>query len=246
MSEEVKQGAGMFGITQETKSTNNVPLLTPTKLNDADAATIAEFPSGWKFPTARLVNVVSNPEFEKKDGSKAPILSFTFADNDRRQYTHIEWEVDSSDAKAKEKVDWMNSRIKHIYEAVFGNFPEKGIGTNATNWTEFFNAVAAAFNGVTTRGKNAAGEEKTIKVYTQIPLYYKLTYYKGNLRFPLAPNFVERNEPNKPCKILTVDQRYDQVENDAKPKGGGIPGIGGATTGGGGTDDLPSFDEAYT
>lgn len=241
MSEEVKKGGGMFGITQETKSSNSVPLLTPTKLDGANT----EFPSGWKFPVAHLVNVACNPEFEKKDGSKVPILQFVFRDADKRQHTHIEWMVEADDAKASQKIEWMNGRIKHIYEAVFGTFPEKGIGTNATSFLEFFNAVAAAFNGVVRTVKEGE-EEKKVKVYPTVPLYYKLTYYKGNLRFPMSPNFLEKKEAGKPCKTLAIDLKYDKVESDAKPKGAGIPGMSGGGAATGGAEDLPSFDGEYS
>jgi len=241
MSEEAKKETGMFGITQDTKSTNNVPLLTPTKLE----GTNSEFPSGWKFPVARLVNVVCNPEFAKKDGSTTPILQFVFRDADQRQHTHIEWVVESDDAKFEDKRGWMNSRIKHIYEAVFGSFPEKGVGTNATSFVEFFNAVAAAFNGVVTT-KKVGDEEKKVKYYPTVNLYYKLTYYKGNLKFSLAPNFLEKKEASKPCKLLTIDLKYDNVEPDVKAKGTGIPGMGASSSPSSGTDDLPDFDESYT
>lgn len=239
MSEETKKGAGMFGITQETKSSNSVPLLTPTKLDTPSA----EFPSGWKFPVARLVNVVSTPDFAKKDGSTVPVLQFVFKDADQRQHTHIEWEIEANDAKFQDKVGYMNSRIKHIYEAIFGSFPEKGIGTNATSFAEFFNAVADAFNSVTRTIKKEGEEDKKVKAYSTIHLYYKLTYYKGNLRFPLSPNFLERKEANKPCKTLTINTQYDIVEQQEKSKPSGIPGVTGGTEGG---DDLPSFDESYT
>jgi len=231
MSEEkIKENKGMFGITSETKSTNNAPLLVATKVENN-----SQFPSGWKFPIAKLVNVISNPEFEKKDGNKVAVLQFIFKDKDNRQHNHTEWEIESTDTKFKEKKDGLDVRIKHIYTSVFGRFPEKGIGTEATSWGEFFNLVADAFNTIT------IGEKEDIKkVYPTIPLYYKLTYYKARMNFPLSPNFLEKVVKDKPCKTLTINTTYDKLSPSVSA-GGGIPGIGGGNS----TDDLPSFEQEY-
>lgn len=228
MSDEKKQ---MFGITAETKATNNAPLLVATTVENNP-----QFPSGWKFPIAKLVNVVSENEFEKKDGGKVAILQFIFRDKDNRQHNHMEWTVESGDSAFQKKLDGLNVRIKHIYTAIFGKFPDKGIGTDATSFAEFFNAVASAFNSVTT----GEGEEKK-KYYPTVNLYYKLTYYKTRLNFPLAPNFLEKVIKDKPSKLLAINSTYDKLAPTGAKTNEGIPGM----SGGGGSEDLPTFEEDY-
>lgn len=233
MSDKEKQQpqTGMFGITTETKATNNAPLLVATKVENNP-----QFPSGWQFPIAHLVNVTSNPAYEKKDGSTAPILQFVFRDSDGRQHIHTEWEVESGDTKFEEKLEGMKVRINHIYLAIFGKSPKEGIGTTATNFTEFFSMVADAFNSRTT------GEGDAVKkYYPTVPLYYKLTYYKTRMNFPLSPNFLEKVVPNKPCKLLTINTTYDKLVPSGGTGKSSIPGMGSSPMG----DDLPTFEEEY-
>jgi hypothetical protein len=205
-----------FGITKDTKATNTVMMLPPTKLAIADAY----FPSGWKFPISNLVNVVFNPEFEKKDGDKVPVLQFIFVDKEKRQYMHTEWTVDSSDTKYNEKLEWQAERIKHIYTAVFGSFPDStGIGTNAATFAEYFKAVADAFNSVV-----VDVEGKTTKVYPTVDLFTKLVYYKKNLGFPLTPNFLQRVVKGKVCKLtVKPSESVNPTSGSASP--GGLPGM---------------------
>lgn len=230
MSEEIKKG--IFGITKDTKANNIAQILVASPVEKS-----ALYPSGWKFPVGNLVNVISNPAKEKKDGTTVPVLQFVFRDKDKRQHTHIEWEIETTDAKFSDKVEYMQVRIKHIYTTIFGSFPKEGIGTTATTFVEFFNEVANAFNKVTT------GEGENVqKVYPKVDVYIKLTYYKKNLGFPLSPNFLERAIKGKPCKLLTIDSRYDKLEPSTG--GGGItgmPGIGGGDVDG----DLPAFDTGF-
>jgi len=218
------QSGGMFGITTETKSSNLVPIPAPHKLEKPTQ----QYTSGWHFPVARLVNVVCNPELEKKDGSTVPVLQFVFKTSDGKQYTHTEWKIDSDDAKFKNKLDASNSRIKHIWEQAVGEFPSSGIGIGASNWTEYFNMIADAFNSREHEGK---------KVYSINPLFVKLVYYKGNLGFPYSPNFVERGPVNK---ILTVNLKYDKVTSDVSQ--GGPAGLAGGVPSGG---EMPDFDQTY-
>lgn len=215
-----------FGITQETKATNAIPILVATKVeNDT------RFPNGWKFPVATLVNVVYNPEFDTKDGKRA-VLQFVFRDADKRQHTHIEWEVDNDDAKVSEKLDWLSVRVKHIFTTVFGGFPKEGIGNTATNFKEYFDAIGKAFNDRV--------DEAGHKLYAKTPVYIKLTYYKKNLGLPLSPNFLEAVIKDSPCKTLNIHPVHDKLE----PSGGGAKGVG-LPPMGSGMDDLPSFGNDF-
>lgn len=241
MSDELKQeeqggqsitGQNMFGITKETKEKNIAQILVATQVPKS-----ALHPSGWAFPVGNLVNVVFNPELKKKDGSTAPVLQFVFRDKDKRQHTHTEWEIEGNDAKFAEKLEGLKVRVKHIYTTIFGSFPEEGIGTKASNFPEFFSQVAHAFNSqVTGEGENAK------KIYPTVNVYIKLTYYKSNLGFPLSPNFLEKAVQGQPCKLLTIDPRYDKIEPEAKSSARGIPGLDGGVA----DDDLPSFENGYS
>ena len=227
MTEDQNTPQLAFGITQETKTSNATAILVAEKIEGSTA-----FPNGWKFPIAKLVNVVYNPTFEKKDKEIVAILDFIFVDADKRKFTHREWEIPLSDASLKVKMDGQASRIAHIYSELLGLVPAEGIGTGATSFKEFFAKVEEQFNaGVTVK------DEKTIKNYTINSAYIKLTYYKKNYGFPLSPNFLERVVQGKPCTSLTIHPVHDKLE---PPKtggaGGGIPGMG-APSG----DDLPSF-----
>lgn len=216
-----------FGITTETKSSNFTPLKVATKLDTPDP----RFPYGWSFPIARLVNVVANPEYETKNGKKA-VIQFIFKDRNGSQYTHIEWEQDPTDVKIKEKMDGLNVRIKHIYTTVFGNFPEQGIGANAKSFADFFDKVAKAFN----EAVNEAGS----KIYATKDLYYKVTYYNGNVGFPLSPNFLEEVKKDKPCN-LNINLKYDKIDSTATASTNPMFNIGGEDM----PFDTPDFESDY-
>lgn len=229
--ETSSQQTGMsFGITKDTKSKNATPLKVATKLETATK----QFPYGYEFPVASLVNVISNSEFDTKNG-KTAVLQFIFRDSQGSQHTHIEFKIDETDAKFQSKMEGMNVRIKHIFTAVFGSFPEEGLGTGATSFEQFFQKVSEAFNSKTT--------EDGKKVYANHPLYYKLTYYKANLNFPLSPNFLERYHKDRACG-LSINTRYDNLEPKTASAGsmfGGLPGIGGEAP-----SDLPNFEEGFS
>lgn len=221
-----------FGITQDTKTSNSTPILVATKVENNP-----QFPNGWKFPIARLVNVTTNPEFILKDGSTTAVLQFVFADKDKRQHIHTEWLLDVDDANFSKKMEGMQVRIAHIYEAIFVKIPEAGIGVGATDFVDFFNKVKDTFQEQIT-----VKDDKKYYTFTQIEVYLKLTYYNKNIGFPLSPNFIEKVVLNKACTTLTINAAYDVLAPKATTSG--IPGIsGGASISP--TDDLPSFDGQF-
>lgn len=229
MSEEINnqnevnetQGLGL-GITQETKAENNVNMLPPSKLEKATST----FPTGYKFPVATLVNVVAKGNYDTKNGP-TDVLQFIFRDSEGRQFIHTEWKQDITDDKYKLKVDGINSRIAHIYRQVFPSFPENGIGNNPTSFLDFFEKVAEAF--------------KVNGAIPQTKMFIKLIYYKGNLGFPLTPNFLQKVEEGKPCKLeLTLSGKYKEIIDQADDSASNIPGIAS-----GGVADMPSFEGDY-
>ena len=229
-------GNGIFGIGAETKASNNVPIPPVTQ-----GTPTSVYPTGYIFPMSKLVNVISNPEFEKKDLSKVAILQFVFRDKDGRQFIHTEWPVESNDAKFKEKIEGMNVRIKHLYLVTFGTFPAQGIGKTASSFGEFFNIVADEFNSKTYVPKGSPEGTKPKKLYSAYDFFLKLVYYKDRLGFPLGPNFIERVNPQAiTCKQLTINPRYDHItpNGGSSSSGGGIPGMPS-------TDELPDFDKSF-
>lgn len=226
---EAKQG-GMFGITTETKHTNNIPIPSVTQITPNP-----EYPNGYHFPKARLVNVVCNPELEKKDSSKVAVLQFIFKDKKDRQHIHTEWEIETTDDDWSKKINSMNERIKHIYVEAFGEkaFPSTGIGTTATTFKGFFQEVADAFNNM----KDEAGN----KVYSKGEYYLKLTFYKTTLGFPLSPPFLQRVLQNSNC-ILAINPKYDKIKPEETNNLAGVAGAGGAAID---PAALPDFNNAY-
>jgi len=201
-----------FGITTETKSSNAIPLDPPIRMENGQ----------YKFPTAKLVSVLST-EIEKKDETKVDVLQFVFKSGDNKKtHIHTEWTIEDDDGKYETKMEGLNSRIKHMYEA-FGVFPEKGIGTKAKSFKGFFDAVAEAFNG------------DDSPIYKGKPVWVKLTYFNNRLGFPLLPNFIEALVKDKACN-LKVNLTYDTIETVKAPAGGG---------GAMGLDDLPTGEDDF-
>lgn len=198
-----------FGITEETKSSNS-----------------AGYDKGG-FHKATLQSV-SVEEVGKNE--KYTVLSFKFLDHEGiKTFVHSEFMVSETDENADKKIAGMNTRIKHIWEAFRKELPtdskgNKGLGTDATSFEDFFRKIAEAFN---TKGHEGTPIYKN-KEGKFIPVWIKLGYYgtKGNIGFPLSPNFIERlTESNivQP-KVLTINLKYDKIEQ-TKPASN-VPGQG--------------------
>jgi len=223
-----------FGITKDTRSAGVNLFPAPTKIEATK-----QFPNGYKFPVGRLVNVVSENEYDTKNGKQA-VVEFVFSGAKSRVQTHTEWAVDPTDIKADKKLEGMQSRIKHILEQVGLGMPKDGIGAKAASYEEFFDAVAEEFN------KHVILEdEKPVKKYYKKRVYLKLTYYKTNLNFPMFPNFIQLAEDDKgtilPCN-LTINPTYDNIE-PTKTEGESFSNVDGSGGGAAGDlSDLPDFD----
>lgn len=183
-----------FGITEETKSKNTVPLKV-TSLHPINSV---------------LMTKVAFEDIKKKDETTTKAIVFYFEDASKeRSHREAEWILDETDLKFNNKLEAFQSRIKHIYDE-FAPFPKDGIGKDALNLEEFYSAIEKAFN---TNGKDGQ------PIFTNVPCYLKLVYYKGNLKFPYAPNFIEkiRYDDKKNIKLtnLVINPKYDIVDNDA-------------------------------
>lgn len=189
-----------FGITEELQASNKIP-----------------FKAG--IQKGVLTDVIAYEKTSKK-GQVFNVLEFKFVDlKNEATFEKIEFEVNSNDTKSTEKTKALNIRIKHIYEA-FTTFPKDGIGTTATNWIEYFKMIADAFN---TNGKE---NTPIFKLEGKlIPIYLKFTYFNNILGLPYSPNFVEVIKEGKETN-LTIDKRYDIIEQIEMPKKGGLPTLG--------------------
>jgi len=220
-----------FGITKDTRSDGTILFNPPIKLD----ITNKQFPNKYKFPIGRLVNVVDDPKFTTKNGEQA-VIQFVFKGTKGETYTHTEWSQDPTDAKFTEKLEGLNSRIKHILEQTGLSLPEEGIGVGATSFEEYFKSIAKTFNT-----QVVTLEDKLVKKYYTKKVYLKLTYYKTNLQFPLYPNFIQLavdSNGNPVVCNLSINPTYDKLEPSSSSSDT-FSNVGGA---GGDLSDLPDFD----
>lgn len=212
-----------FGITEETKSNNQVPFQ----------------PNEAKPITRGFLTSVSVEDRElKSDKSKKSVLVFKFIDEERkRHHNHIEWELDPNDEKFDAKLEAMQVRIKHIYE---GFKPFSGsLGAGATNSLEFFNAIAKEFN------EGLVDGDKKSPIYTNRGIWIKAIYStnpkfaKGGLQLPYSPNFIEPIVAGK-ASTLQINKTYETlIQPTAKTvTPSDMPNLGG---GGGFSDDGGPF-----
>lgn len=216
---------GKFGITEETRSSGIVTF----KLSEDKP-----------FNLAMIESVVAEEiEIKKGDkkGEKVVVLSIKFVGADKvSEHTERFFPISDDDAKYDVKQDMLNGKIKHLYEC-FAEFPAGGIGTKAKNFTEYFEAIANAFNGGAVPKEGT--EDKRKAIYAGVVVWIKFNFNNnGMLQLPL-PNFVEKavklaNGWQEP-KILRKTNR-DVL---TMPVAGGA--AGGATTTGTGFNpkDLP-------
>ena len=232
-----------FGITKETQGSSNVSIPAPTKLT----APNAQFKTGYEFPVANLVKVHYNPAKEMTtQGVKEekPVLEFLFKDKKNRQYTHIEFPIEENADKYDSKMEWMSQRIAHIWEETLGlkALPEEGLGTSATNFSEFFEDVAKQFNAIT----HLEGEKEKV-TYPTIPVYMKLTYNKDRVQFPIFPNFIQKavdaNGKVVAVEKLIINPTYDKVEPSANVSNSANKYSGGTDNQFGGADVENDFPD---
>lgn len=207
--------AKKFGVGKDQQGGNVVSIPTPSKLKETNP----QFTTGYSFPIARMVNVIFDPVKEVNSGGikvPKPVLTFMFKDDEGRQFSHAEFPIEDDDVKFDSKLEWMNQRIRHIWDETIGasKFPENGIGQEAENFSDFFKDVADTFNSA------VVGEgDKQVKLYATTPVYMKLVYNRNRTQFPLFPNFVQRakvGDKTQAVKFLTIDPSRDVLEMAAK------------------------------
>lgn len=230
--------AKKLGISKEQVGGSTVSIPAPIKLKEHNP----QFPTGYIFATCKLASVHTDPKKKMKEAGievEKPVLIFIFKDEKGRQTTHIEFPLDEDDLKFDSKIDWMNQRIRHIWDETLGasKFPEDGLGGDAETFEDLFAAISNAFNAHKT-----VVEEKETKVYSQPLLYIKLVYNKDRANVPLFPNFLQRATVNGkavPCEMLTINPTRESVEAIVKPAAynpGGEGNAFGADAGAGAAD----------
>jgi hypothetical protein len=203
-----------FGVLEDTRVTNKTPFPVVTPIN------------GDEYPVAGLLDVkVAFREITKdganyKKGDKIAILQFHFEDP---TYKHIHFEdfwrptatVGDKPKTLQENLDVLKVQLAHIYEGYMGEKSAVGIGAEAKNFDQFFELWAKAFN----EGNKDKPVFKTIED-KPILVYMKLTSYKGNLGFPLYPNFFQKvitKEGKREKPNFSWNPKYDKVPADEKP-----------------------------
>ena len=239
-----------LGISKDLQASAGIPIPAPRKLDKATQ----QFPNGYDFPIAQLVKVYCDPKkVVKRNGedTEEAVLGFVFAtaggnNTPKKQYTSIEFPIDSDDDNFDKKFEQLASRIKHIFCEVIGESKFTEEAMTGDTFEEFFTNVAAEFNKhkVTTGEGDAA---KTVPVYTKNSVYIKITYYKDRLQTPLYPNFVQKayNGTQPIACELIINPTYDKIEAQAKVVAGGNAAYGGGTnnTFGGGAAGFGDFPD---
>jgi hypothetical protein len=211
---------------QETQGTENNEMTFGVSA-DLKSKNLTPFNPG--INKAALIEV--KREEVGKDAEKYLVLSFTFKDLEgNRTHKHSEFTVSNTDADRDKKINGMNVRLKHIYEA-FAPFPQAGLGVGAKSWEDFFDKVATSFN----TGANGKPifyrevEDKKVPIHVFIKVSYQGK--KEKLGFPLSPNFIERAvEGQQSPKTIVIDKKYDKLEQSSNASvntpvmgGGAIP-----------------------
>lgn len=185
---------GKFGITEDMKSKNAIPFKV-TSAHPINAGTLIK---------------VAFEEIKVKDKESTYGLVFYFDDETKeRSHREVEWLLDEDDKKFQGKLAAFQSRMKHIYEE-FAPFPKGGIATEALTVSDFYKGLEKAFNTNGVEGQ---------PIFKNVPVWIKLTWYKGNLKFPYSPNFIERikvgGDKLRKETNLVVNPKFDIMDNDA-------------------------------
>ena len=138
-----------LGIKKDLQAKAGIPIPAPKRLDKHTA----QFPNGWEFPVANLVNVVFEGEKSiSRNGveEKVPALTFVYKAKDGKQFTQVEFPIDMDDEKFDNKHNALTQRIKHIFEEVLGEskFEEIEADTYAESWDAARKKVQASMEGL--------------------------------------------------------------------------------------------------
>lgn len=216
-----------LGVTSETQASSGLPIPAPYK-----SERTPQFPNKYTFPIAKLVKVYFDNAKELKNGDVSPVLGFVFVaqGTPKKQFTHLEFPIDDTDAKFEQKEAWLSARLKHFFVETIGENRFVEGSMSGDTFSELFENVANAFNSVTYKEIPFGGSEddaKILPVFTKNPVYIKLVYNKSRLQFGLFPNLIQRamkGDITVPCE-LTINPQYDNIDPQIAPSinpGGGI------------------------
>jgi hypothetical protein len=245
-AEAPKSTGRKLGISKDIQAKAGIPIGAPVKLDKRTE----QYPNGYEFPLARLVKVHCDPAKEIKrqsgDIDITPILSFTFATDKGKTFTHVEFPIDSeeTDEIFNKKLEEMQQKIMHIFDETIGHsYFEEG-SMEGEDFVTFFKNVAIAFNAKTvTKGEGETA--KTNPFFTMSLVYLKLSYYKERAQLPKFPNFIQKAYHGNnliPCELV-INAKWDKLEPTAQENKPTTQYSGGnnATFGGGDFGGLPDF-----
>jgi hypothetical protein len=222
-----------LGIKKDLVSKAGIPINAPIAVDKPNAIFRTHI-----FPIAVLESVEFLPEFETTDRqtdevTTQPIVRMVYKDtqNSEKKISVNMYPLEEGDDKFATKLDGMQKSIKHVFEEVFGadKFVEEEFA--GTTFAELFENVGKAFNKhtITKVIKKATNETekdvtKSIKAYTQVPLYLKLVWFNNRLAPTMFPNFVQKAYSTKgnvttqvPCELSISKRDIILNKTDAKP-----------------------------
>lgn len=219
-----------LGIRKDLEAKAGIPISTAKKLS----APTQQYPTGYEFPTARLVNVVFTADKEVgQDKTPTPVIAFIFKGEADKQFTSMEFPLDYDDAKFDMKLEALQKRLRHIFDETIGTDKFVEGSMDGDTFAELFENVAKAFNSFTVT-KGEGDTAKTVKLYAEGTHYLKVVYYQTRVQVPMFPNFLQRAIVNKipvPCELRIV-VGTDELEPKAKAKASGFGATGNDLSGG--------------
>jgi hypothetical protein len=149
-------------------------------------------------------------------------------------------EVLSERALIKEEVDLMSFPI---IETENGSFVEQDVDTIISGWTQWFNGIAAVFNGGYKIGDKEAPSLLVNADGTTIPLHVKLLLYsnnnevnRGDAGLPMFPGegVIQKIKKDIPCELRIKIEKGESIVPKAKTplatSNKNIPGISATNT----------------
>lgn len=251
------KGRSLKGAKTDTVAKAGIPIPAAKKL----PAPTDIYPHGYEYPVAKLVRVSYDPAKDVKKNdviTPTPVLTFTYIDATGKQFTDVIFPIDEEeDEKFFKEVETLNQKMMHIWDETIGrnkfveNSMDGGDGEDdKENFKIMFDNICKAFNAHTVEIAGKEGQEaKKIPLYSTVPVYFKVTYYKDRLQVPKYPNWIQRAYDSKnqqvPCEFI-INPTYDKLTAEAKVVNKENQNYGGARSndfGGGGSPANGAFPD---